>query len=161
MIMKNTKVARIRALVAGVVLGTFVGGGVAVGRGWGTAIGVEIAILLMVFFLIFGLTRSDNDIAAIYGHRSDERQRLVAMKARSLSMVVMYVAALVCVSVAIALKQEYWQADVVVSLGGLSYLAGLRIYGAHEDHPESVNVGMMASTVHQETSSPHEPMGSE
>jgi hypothetical protein len=161
MIMKNTKVARIRALVAGVVLGTIVAGGVAVGRGWAAAIGVEIAILLMVFFLIFGLTRGDNDIAAIYGHRTDERQRLVAMKARSLSMVVMYAAALVCVSVAIALKQEYWQADVVVSLGGLSYLAGLRIYGAHDEHPDGANVGMMESTAHQESPIPHGPMVAE
>jgi 1,4-dihydroxy-2-naphthoate octaprenyltransferase len=159
--MKNTKAARIRALVAGVVLGTIVASGVAVGRGWEAAIAVEIAILLLVFFLIFGLTRSDNDIAAIYGHRTDERQRLVALKARSLSMVVMYAAALVCVSVAIGLKQEYWQADVVVSLGGLSYLAGLRIYGAHDENPESVNVGMMASTVHTETSTPHGPAGAE
>jgi 1,4-dihydroxy-2-naphthoate octaprenyltransferase len=159
--MKNTKAARIRALVAGVVLGTIVASGVAVGRGWEAAIAVEIAILLLVFFLIFGLTRSDNDIAAIYGHRTDERQRLVSLKAKSLSMVVMYAAALVCVSVAIGLKQEYWQADVVVSLGGLSYLAGLRIYGAHDDHPESVSVGMMASTVHTETSTPHGPAGAE
>jgi len=160
--MKNTKVARIRALVAGVVLGTIVASGVAVGVGWEAAIAVEIAILLLVFFLIFGLTRSDNDIAAIYGHRTDERQRLVALKARSLSMVVMYAAALVCVSVAIGLKQEYWQADVVVSMGGLSYLVGLRIYGAHEEHPESANVGMMASAVHQENSqTPHEQMGAE
>ena len=118
--MKNTKAARIRALVAGVALGTIVAGGVAVGRGWGAAIAVEIAILLLVFFVIFGLARSENDVAAIYGHRSDERQQLVALKARSLSMVVMYAAALVCVSIAIGLKQEYWQADVVVSLGDLS-----------------------------------------
>jgi hypothetical protein len=159
--MKNTRVARIRALVAGVVLGTIVAGGVAVGRGWEAAIAVEIAILLLVFFVIFGLTRGDNDIAAIYGHRTDERQRLVALKARSLSMVIMYAAALVCVSVAIGLKQEYWQADVVVSLGGLSYLAGLRIYGAHEEHPDNANVGLMASTVHTETSTSHEQMGAE
>jgi hypothetical protein len=160
--MKNTKAARIRALVAGVALGTIVAGGVAVGRGWGAAIAVEIAILLLVFFVIFGLTRSENDVAAIYGHRSDERQQLVALKARSLSMVVMYAAALVCVSIAIGLKQEYWQADVVVSLGGLSYLVGLKIYGAHEEHPERANVGLMASTVHVETSNaPHEPMAAE
>jgi hypothetical protein len=77
-------------------------------------------------------------------------------------MVVMYAAALVCVSIAIGLKQEYWQADVVVSLGGLSYLVGLKIYGAHEEHPERANVGLMASTVHVETSNaPHEPMAAE
>lgn len=160
--MKNSKAARVRALVAGLVLATTVAGGVAIGRGWGAAIAVEIAILALVFFLIFGLTHTDNDIAAIYGHRSDERQRLVALKARSLSMVIMYVAALVCVSVAIALKQAYWQADVVVSLGGLSYLVGLRIYGAHEEHPDRANVGMMAGTVRAEPSdAPHEPMSAE
>jgi hypothetical protein len=42
----------------------------------------------------------------------------------------------------------------VVSLGGLSYLAGLKIYGAHEEHPERANVGLMASTVHVKTSLP-------
>ena len=77
-------------------------------------------------------------------------------------MVIMYVAALVCVSVAIALKQAYWQADVVVSLGGLSYLAGLRIYGAHEEHPDRANVGLMASTVHADPSDAHrEPTSAE
>jgi hypothetical protein len=158
--MKNSKTARIRALVAGVVLGTIVAGGVFVGKGWAAAVAVEIAILLLVFFLIFGLTRSDNDVAAIYAHRTDERQQLVALKARSLSMIVMYATALVCVSIAIGLKQQYWQADVIVSLGGLSYLAGLRLYGAHEEHPVGTGVGMMASTVHTESSSTHESMDS-
>jgi F0F1-type ATP synthase assembly protein I len=72
------------------------------------------------------------------------------MKARELAMVAMYLSAVVCVAIALALKQNYWQADAIGSVGGLAFILGLRIYGPRNEHARDASAGIMASSVHQE-----------
>jgi hypothetical protein len=109
---------------------------------------------------VYGLARSDSDIGAVFGRRTDERQRLIEMKARELSMAVMYLASVVCVAIALSLKQNYWQADVIGSVGGISFMLGLKIYSPHED--ESLSRGIMASSVREEkTINPDDSIGGE
>jgi hypothetical protein len=157
--MNGTKHSRLRAPAAIASLGTIIAGAVAYGRGWSAAITVEIFVLLAAAY-VYGVARSDSDIGAVFGRRTDERQRLIEMKARELSMAVMYLASVVCVAIALSLKQNYWQADVIGSVGGISFLLGLKIYGPHED--ESLGRGMMASSVHEEkTINPDDSIGGE
>ncbi|MFZ0767993.1 MAG: hypothetical protein WAM64_02090, partial [Acidimicrobiales bacterium] len=73
------------------------------------------------------------DIGAIYRHRADERQKLVFMRASVTALRVTLAAAFVCVVITVALKKNYWQADVIGSLGGVSFLLGLATYGASDD----------------------------
>lgn len=157
--MNGTKHSRLRTPAAIAALGTIIAGAVAYGRGWSAAITVEIFVFLAAAY-VYGLARSDSDIGAVFGRRTDERQRLIEMKARELSMAVMYLASVVCVAIALSLKQNYWQADVIGSVGGISFLLGLKIYGPHED--ESLGRGMMASSVHEEkTINPDDSIGEE
>jgi hypothetical protein len=75
-------------------------------------------------------------------------------------MAVMYLASVVCVAIALSLKQNYWQADVIGSVGGISFMLGLKIYSPHED--ESLGRGIMASSVREEkTINPDDSIGGE
>ena len=157
--MNGTKHSRLRAPAAIASLGTIIAGAVAYGRGWSAAITVEIFVFLAAAY-VYGLARSDSDIGAVFGRRTDERQRLIEMKARELSMAVMYLASVVCVAIALSLKQNYWQADVIGSVGGISFMLGLKIYSPHED--ESLGRGIMASSVREEkTINPDDSIGEE
>jgi hypothetical protein len=134
--------------VALAIVGTVIAGAVVLGRGWSAAIAVEIFTLLTVGFF-YGVGRSDSDVGAVFGNRTDERQRLIQMKARELAMIVMYLTAVICVAIALALKQNYWQADVIGSVGGLTFIVGLRIYGPRDDRAGGADTGIMASSVNQ------------
>jgi hypothetical protein len=149
--MNGKRHSRLRVPAGIAAMGTVIAGAVGVGRGWSAAITVEIFVFLAAAY-IYGLARSDSDVGAVFGRRTDERQRLIEMKARELSMVVMYLASVVCVAIALSLKQNYWQADVIGSVGGISFMLGLMIYSPHRDRAESIGRGMMASSVHEEKS---------
>jgi hypothetical protein len=73
------------------------------------------------------------------GGRADERQALIRTRARSLSAIAMYAATVIGVLVEVALgdtSRRYWPFLPVVIIGGVSYWAGLRRYGARgEDDP--------------------------
>src|ERR1017187_1243162 len=120
--MNGTKHSRLRAPAAIAALGTIIAGAVAYGRGWSAAITVEIFVFLAAAY-VYGLARSDSDIGAVFGRRTDERQRLIEMKARELSMAVMYLASVVCVAIALSLKQNYWQGGVLWRGGGTRFLS--------------------------------------
>jgi hypothetical protein len=149
--MNGKRHSRLRVPAGIAAMGTVIAGAVAVGRGWSAAITVEIFVFLAAAY-IYGLARSDSDVGAVFGRRTDERQRLIEMKARELSMVVMYLASVVCVAIALSLKQNYWQADVIGSVGGVSFMLGLMIFSPHRDSAESIGRGMMASGGHEEKS---------
>ncbi len=147
--MSATKHPGLRTPVALSILGTVIAGAVAVGRGWSAAIAVEIITVLTVcFFYVVG--RSDSDVGAVFGNRTDERQRLIQMKVRELAMVAMCLSAVVCVAIALAVRQNYWQADVIGSIGGLSFILGLRIYGPPDERASGVSARIMAGSIHQE-----------
>lgn len=130
--MTRSKSARLLAPAAIVATGSILAGAVAIGHTWGDALATEVVTLLLSVGYYF-LTGSDSDVGAIYGHRADERQRFVLMQATRLAFTVMLGAAFVCAAITIAMGKNYWQADVIGSLGAISYLLGMSIYGAHED----------------------------
>ena len=129
--MNRTRRMRFVAPVVVIVAGSGVAGAVAIGHTWTDALITEVVTLLIGvgFFL---LAKSESDVGAIYGHRADERQREVLFRASRLALTVMMIAAFACVLMTVALGDNYWQADLIGSLGGLTYLLGLMIYGAHD-----------------------------
>jgi hypothetical protein len=83
---------------------------------------------------------------ALIGGRADERQALIRTQALARSGAAMIAAAVIGVLIVIALGfgrhlASYWSCQLLIIAGALSYLAGLRIYGArgaHEDDPAAV-----------------------
>lgn len=126
--MKRIQRSRFLVPVAIFVGGTLVAAATALGSTWASAGTVELFVALAALGL-FALGHGDSDVGAVFAHREDERQRVVRARAYALAMKVMYLAAFVCLVVAIAVKENYWQADVVLSCGGVAFVVGLRLYG--------------------------------
>ncbi|MHB1210592.1 MAG: hypothetical protein ACYC1I_12945 [Acidimicrobiales bacterium] len=59
----------------------------------------------------------------------------------------MIVAAFACVLITVALGDDYWQADLIGSLGGLTYLFGMVIYGVRDTKEANFQSDNMASSV--------------
>jgi uncharacterized membrane protein len=125
--------------------GSIVAGAVDVGHTWLDALIAEI-VTLAVATGYYILTGRDSDAGAIYSRRTDERQVMVRLNASRLAFVVMIGAAFVCAVVTVALNDNYWQADVVGSLGGLTFLLGLAIYGARDERAPSEGRGVMETS---------------
>ena len=126
--MSGARRSRFLAPVVVILGGSGVAGAVAIGHSWGDALATEVVALLLGFGSYL-LTKSDSDVGAIYGHQADERQREILYRASRLSLFVMIGTAFVCVLITVALNASYWQADLIGSLGGVSYLGGMLIYG--------------------------------
>jgi hypothetical protein len=83
---------------------------------------------------------------ALIGGRADERQALIRTQALARSGAAMIAAAVIGVLIVIALGfgrhlASYGSCQLLIIAGAVSYLAGLRIYGArdaHEDDPAAV-----------------------
>jgi hypothetical protein len=83
---------------------------------------------------------------ALIGGPADERQALIRTRALARSGAAMIAAAVIGVLIVIALGFDrhlasYWSCQLLIIVGAVSYLAGLRIYGArgaHEDDPAAV-----------------------
>ena len=83
---------------------------------------------------------------ALIGGGADERQALIRTQALARSGAAMIAAAVIGVLIVIALGFDrhlasYWSCQLLIIAGAVSYLAGLRIYGArgaHEDDPAAV-----------------------
>lgn len=127
------------------VAGTAMAGAVAIGHSWSDALITEVVTLLIGVGYFF-LTKSDSDVGAIYGRRADERQREVLYRASKLALIVMIVTAFACVLITVALGDSYWQADLIGSLGGLTYLLGMLIYGAHDTGGASIHGDVMSTS---------------
>ena len=143
--MTKTKFSRLLAPVVVTVAGSVIAGAVAIGHTWADALIAEL-VTLVIGIGYFLLTGSDSDVGAIYGHRADERQRLVVMKAARLATIAMVGVAFVCVVITVALDDNYWQADVIGTLGGLSYVFGMFVYGAHDNDSVGSSRGIMAGS---------------
>ena len=142
--MNRSTRARLRAPLVVWIAGTIVAGAVAIGHTWADALIAEVVTVVLggAYYL---LSASHSDIGDIYAHREDERQNVVAMKARSVACVVMIAAAFVSAVYAVAANKNYWQADVIASLGGLSYFLTLLFSGARDGEPGPSSEGMMAA----------------
>jgi hypothetical protein len=91
-------------------------------------------------------------VGALIGGRADERQALIRTQALARSGAAMIAAAVIGVLIVIALGfdhhlSSYWSCQLLIIVGAVSYLAGLRIYGArgaHEDDPGTVTTSTNA-----------------
>ena len=144
--MTRTRQSRLLAPAVVTVAGSATAGAVAIGHSWVDALITEVVTLLIVTGYYF-LTRSDSDVGAIYARRADERQREVLLRASRLALFVMIGAAFICVLITVALGDNYWQADLIGSLGGLTYLLGMMIYGTHDNGVAGSQSDVMASSV--------------
>jgi|HubBroStandDraft_1064217.scaffolds.fasta_scaffold153632_2 hypothetical protein len=130
--MKSLKHSRQRAPLTVAVGGTIIAVAVGIGHGWSDALIAEV-VTLCVAAGYYLLTGSNGDVGAIYGNRADERQRIVYWRASALALRVMLLSAFVCAVITVAMKDNYWQADVIGSVGGASFLLGLAGYGASDE----------------------------
>lgn len=124
--------------------GTVVAIAAGIGHTWTDALLTEVVVIFLAV-AYYLLTGGKGDVGAIYGHRADERQRLVVMRASRLAITVVIGVAFFCAVIAVALNNNYWQADVIGTAGGLSYFLGLMIYGAHDDEATGSARGVMSS----------------
>jgi hypothetical protein len=129
--MKKLWHSRAFAPLGTLVIGTLVAGAVAIGHTWADALIAEIVTVVASVGYFF-LTGRDSDVGAIYGQRSDERQREVRANASRMGFVAAMLAAYGCAIVAVAMNQSYWQSDVIAAVGGVGFLSGIAKYGAHE-----------------------------
>ena len=104
--MKPLRNSRAFAPLGTLVIGTLVAGAVAIGHTWGDALIAEIVTVVVSLGYVV-LTGRDSDVGAIYGQRSDERQREVRANASRMGFVAAMLAAYVCAIVAVAMNQSY------------------------------------------------------
>ncbi len=140
--MKQLRYSRAFAPVCTLLIGTLIAGAVAIGHSWGDALIAEIVtVVVSLGYLV--LTGRDSDAGAIYGQRSDERQREVRANASRVGFVAAMLAAYACLIVAVAMNQSYWQSDVIAAVGGIGFLSGIGMYGAHDERPHREYRGIM------------------
>jgi ABC-type arginine/histidine transport system permease subunit len=130
--MKGNKGSRWYAPVTVIIGGSIIALAVGIGHGSSKALITQI-ITLVLGIGYFLLTRSNSDVGTIYGGRADERQHLVYLRASATSLRVMLGAAFVCAVITVALNDNYWQSDVIGSVGGVAFLVCLAAYGDDDD----------------------------
>jgi|GEM_PF-1287398 len=148
--MRGSKGPRWLAPVTVIIGGSFIALAVGIGHDWLKALIAEI-ITLVLGVSYYLLTRSNSDVGAIYGGRADERQHLVYLRASAIALRVMLGAAFVCAVITVALNDNYWQSDVIGSVGGVSFLLCLATYG-HENARAHESDDAMHDETDRETS---------
>jgi hypothetical protein len=118
---------------------------VGIGHDWSKALITEI-ITLVLGVGYFLLTRSSSDLGAIYGERADERQHQVYLRASATALRIMLGAAFVCAVITVALKDNYWQSDVIGSVGGGAFLLCLAAYGDNDARADDSEEAMREET---------------
>jgi hypothetical protein len=140
--MKQLRNSRAFAPLCTLVIGTLIAGAVAIGHTWGDALIAEfVTVVVSLGYLV--LTGRDSDVGAIYGQRSDERQKEVRANASRVVFVTAMLAAYACAMVAVAMNQSYWQPDVIVAAGGIGFLSGIAKFGVHDERPRREYSGIM------------------
>ena len=142
--MTKFRYPRLVASLAVLAIGTAMALAVGIGHTWTDALSSEITIILITVGYYF-LTGSKGDVGAIYRRRTDERQQHVIMKASRLAMLVMFALTFGIALVMVARNENYWQEDVIGSVGGVSFFLGIMIYGTHEEDAAGTSRGIMAS----------------
>jgi hypothetical protein len=87
------------------------------------------AVAVVVLYLLAG---SDSDLGAVFGHRTDERQELVRLKASRAAALVAVIGAVVACVIAAAMNATYWPFEVLYIVPGLTYVMSVRVYGARD-----------------------------
>jgi hypothetical protein len=85
----------------------------------------------------------DTDEGALAGSRADERQKLLSLRSRALACNLAAIAAFIGLTVAIAVRANWWWPFVVIlAVTGFGYLLGLSNYGvAEEGTPDDADAG--------------------
>ena len=130
---------RLRMPAAMLILGTGLAAAVLVGQGWHNAILVEVVTVIAAvgYFLVGGL---DNDVGAIYGSRTDERQQMVRLRAQALTAQVTALAVVICFMVQIARRAPTWPFVLIAGVGAASFVVGLAMYRVRDRFPGSPGV---------------------
>jgi hypothetical protein len=140
--MTKTHHSRLAVPITVIAAGTVIAGAVAAGHTWQGALITEL-VTLVIAAAYYAAAGRDSDAGAIYAQRADERQVIVRVEASRLAFIVMICAAFVCAVVAVASNENYWQADVIGSLGGLTFLVGLLFFGTHKQRTSGEVHGIM------------------
>jgi hypothetical protein len=122
-----TRHPRLRAPAVMATGGTVIAAAVVIGQGWAAAVPVEVVTIAAAigYYLLGGRS---SDLAAIIGHRTDERQESIRVRARSLAAQVAGLAALIGYVIELARGSAVWPFELFVAVLAGSFLAGLVIY---------------------------------
>jgi hypothetical protein len=99
---------------------------------WVSIMAVILAAVRAVWLYMIG--GEDTDEGALAGSRADERQKLLSLRSRALACNLAVVAAFIGLTVAIAVKANWWWPFLVIlAVAGFGYLLGLSNYGVAEE----------------------------
>lgn len=124
-----TRHPRLRTPAVMAIGGSAIAAAALIAQGWAAAVPVEIVTVAgAIGYYVLGGSR--NDLGAIIGHRTDERQASIRIRARALAAQVAGLAAVLGYVIQLARGGAVWPFELfVVALVG-SFLAGLVIYRA-------------------------------
>ena len=129
---------RLRKPVGIALFGTVYAAAWLVHGGGNGGVSAIVAVVGTAAFAIAAYVRGgrDSDEDALYGSRTDERQRLIAQRSWALAGKVTMVAAFAGVVAAVAAKGAWWWPfAAILAIAGFSYLLGLSNYGVGEESP--------------------------
>jgi uncharacterized membrane protein len=112
--------------------GTAISLAVGLGQGKWLAFVIGEVTTVVAVVALYLLARSDSDVGAVFGHRADERQELVRLKASRVTALVAVIGSVVACVIAAAMDATYWPFEVLYILPGLAYLISVRVYGARD-----------------------------
>jgi hypothetical protein len=129
-----TKHPRLRAPAVMAIGGSVIAAAVVIGQGWAAAVPVEVVTVAAAigYYLLGG---RGSDLAAIVGHRADERQESIRVRARALAAQVAGLAAIIGYVIELARGGAVWPFELFVAVLAGSFLAGLVLYRAGRAGP--------------------------
>jgi hypothetical protein len=105
------------------------------GPSWFLSIVIEVTVLVRVVTMYIQSGREIKDGTLTAAGR-DERQQLVSTRSRALAGSVMTVAAFTGLTIAVALRADWWwPCAAILALAVFSYLYGLSRFGVGEEGP--------------------------
>ena len=124
-----TRHPRLRAPAVMALGGSVIAAAVVIGQGWAAAVPVElVTVAAAIGYYVLGGRGSD--LGAIIGHRTDERQAGIRIRARALAAQVAGLAAVAGYVTELARGSVVWPFELFVAVLAGSFLAGLIIYRA-------------------------------
>jgi hypothetical protein len=109
--------------------GSVTAAAVVIGKGWAAAAPVEaVTIAAAIGYYVLG--GRGGDLGAITGHRADERQESIRVRARALAAQVAGLAAAARYVIELARGSAVWPSELFVAVLAGSFPAGLVIYRA-------------------------------
>jgi hypothetical protein len=124
-----TRYPRLLAPAVMAIGGTVIAAAVVIGQGWAAAAPVEaVTVAAAIGYYVLGGRGSV--LGAIVGHRADERQESIRVRARALAAQVAGLAAVAGYVIELARGSAVWPFELFVAVLAGSFLAGLVIYRA-------------------------------